>query len=151
MYCGNPFADEPHLLNFVSIEIDTSFSENIKNRNTPTELIDGALLEIASKVKSKTSRVMRGEVQLSTSFKQTIGLEIWRSNAESPPTKLAEIKQEFAGDENRPEIVKVEATVDEGSETYLILRLDPSVRNQAASGETSGKILLFDARLQPVA
>ena len=151
MYCGEPLADGPSSENFAIVEIDQSFSENIKERNTPTELIDAALLQLASKYVGLESRKVKAEITLSVSLalnNLSLGIEIWSVGENSAKQESSSWQTVAAG--SSPQTIAVEAQIPQGRQAHLILRLDPRQRDSAAIGNLSGKIFIMDARIYPL-
>lgn len=147
MYCGHPFTQKPMIENYVAIEIDQSFSENVRNKNTPLDLIDGAILQIASKVAVPESRQMKGEVTLTANGlppDAQVGVEIW-SIGSGGPKMVASVWKTLPS--TLAQKIEIEAAVEGNQEAHLLVRLEPKLRDKAAKAEVTGRILLLDARL----
>lgn len=151
MFCGDAFAKDPSLENFIAVDIDKSFAENVKYRNTPTEVIDGTFLQLASKVSTDAARQMRAEVQIRVSAQRPIkvGLEIW-SIKPSEIKMLSSVWKELDASTNASQKIAIEANVEANSQTHMVLRFHPKERDQMARGENSGRIYLMDARLTQI-
>jgi hypothetical protein len=142
MFCGPE--------KFIGITIDQSLAENYRNRSGRPELIDGVILHLASKVTTENARFMQGEVELASVSTEPVrvALELW-SMRESGFELVTRSWHYLSEDPKAPQTLKVEGNLEAQTQTLLVVRLDPALKDKAAKGEASGRIYLFSAAVHP--
>lgn len=141
MYCGSD--------NYIAIDVDKSFSENTKFRKTPVQLVDGVILHLASKLTADEPRLMQGEVVIAatSSTPVRVAIELW--SIAGTPKLLATNWEYVSHDPLSPKTLRVEATTEAKTQTLVVVRLDPALRERAAKGESDAKLYLFGASVYP--